>query len=106
MKPNKLLHYSSGQHGKFLTVLGLTFAHNPWGNCFSPAVCLATSLNRKAPAAKAVLTLRTAGCIETTIYWRGGLQFDWNSGHLARRFGTFTDTDFGGITQWRGHIDL
>ena len=111
---NKLFSYSSGNHGKFLEVFGLTLALNPWGNCFSPAVCLAINKNFKpfnyqgkiCYPALLTLTLRSSHSLETTIYWRGGFRFDWNSAHLARRFGQFVDTDFGGYNQWRGHMDM
>ena len=111
---NKLFSYSSGNHGKFLEVFGLTLALNPWGNCFSPAVCLAINKNFKpfnyqgkvCYPALLTLTLRSSHSLETTIYWRGGFRFDWNSAHLARRFGQFVDTDFGGYNQWRGHMDI
>ena len=110
----KLLSYDSGKGGKFLKIFGLTLALNPWGNCFSPAICLATNWNRKlftfegktCHPSRLTLTIRTQHSQETTFYWRGGLRFDWNSGHLARRFGQFVDTDFGGYHQWRGHADL
>jgi len=111
---NKFFSYSSGNHGKFLKVFGLTLALNPWGNCFSPAICLATNLKAKpfnfkgklSHPAKLTLTFRSSISLETTIYWRGGLRFDWNSAHLARRFGTFVVTDFGGYSRWHGHVDL
>lgn len=110
----KNYHYSSGRNGTFLQVCGLWFARNPFGNCFSPAVILdtrcwgakpvATSTGLRRPA-RALFTFRHR-CAETTIYWRGGLRFDWNSGHLARRFGQFVDNDFGGLHHWRGHFHL
>jgi hypothetical protein len=78
-------------------------AINPWGNCFSGLVV--KTAKGKGNVARVSVTLRT-GCVETTAYWRGGFRFDWNSGHLARRFGTEVETDFGGFRQWRGHTDI
>lgn len=78
-------------------------AVNPWGNCFSGLV---VNVRKGAGrVARVAVTLRAGGA-ETSVYWRGGLRFDWNSGHLARRFGKEIDTDFGGFRQWRGHTDL
>lgn len=107
------------RNGTFLTVCGLTLALNPFGNCFSPAICLNAHKGggkrhvyqyKGQPTvgytAKAILTLRSNISLETRVYWRGGLRFDWNSGHLARWFGKFHDTDFGGYCQWRNHMDL
>ena len=86
----------------------------PWGNCFSPAICLDVNKNFKPFNYKGkvrypallTLTLRSSHSLETTIHWRGGFRFNWNSAHLARRFGQFVDTDFGGYNQWRGHMDM
>lgn len=88
---------------------GIWWALNVFGNCFNPAVCVTTSLDARARAARAVLTLRW-NWLETRVYWRGGLRFDWNSEHLAMRFGTFSETDFGGVWTWhflgRQHVAL
>jgi len=84
-------------------LLGVFFAHNVFGNCFSPAVCLKTIPRYKQkslsvePAARFILTFRFNGA-ETRIYFNG-IRFWWNSAHLARRFGNFYDTDFGGYSQ-------
>jgi len=104
---------------KIHKLFGMHFAWNVFGNCFSPALVLDT--NKSQPwtdkdgvtryPAKVTLTLRTRFSLETKFYWRGGLRFDFNSGHLARRFGRFIDTDFGGVYQLESrvlgnHIDL
>jgi hypothetical protein len=113
---NKLFSYQSNNFGKFLKVCGMTFALNPWGNCFSPALCMETPMLKPhmfkgimRHGARVILTLRFKGA-ETKIYWRGALRVDWQSGHIARRFGKFVDTDFGGVFQYKGilgsHIDL
>lgn len=110
----KLFSYDSGKGGKFLKIFGLTLALNPWGNCFSPAICLDNTNFKAKPfnwhgkvchPSRLQLVFRS-NFLDTTIHWRGGLRFDWNSAHLARRFGTFVDSDFGGYFQWRGHMDL
>jgi hypothetical protein len=49
---NKFFSFSSSRNGSFLRVFGAWFALNPWGNCFSPAVCLNTPMRvsrRDAP---------------------------------------------------------
>lgn len=92
---------------------------NPFGNCFAPALCLNVhegggkrhvyqykGKSTTGYTAKAIVTMRSGSMAETRIYWRGGFRFDWNSAHLARWFGTFHDTDFGGYWQWRKHLDL
>jgi hypothetical protein len=94
-------------------LLGLHFALNPWGNCFSPAMVLTTNSRwqkfvhegKTCYPAKVTLTLRWKH-METVIYWRGALRFSWNSAHLARRFGKATEQDFGTVYQWGRHIDL
>jgi len=95
----------------FKKICGVWFAVNVFGNCFSPALCL--TLHKGGGkcwkpgcwSAKGILTLRFKG-LETTIYWRGAHRFDWNSAHLARRFGVREDAPFGDVYRWRGHIDL
>jgi hypothetical protein len=99
---------------KLTKFLGVYWALNVFGNCFSPVVVLDWKGKQKpiqiqgktCYPARAILVLRTHTSLETTIYWRGGLRFDWNSAHLARRFGEFHDTDFGGYHQWGHHMDL
>lgn len=58
-------------------------------------------------AAWATLTLRWKHA-ETRIYWRGWLFFDWNSEHIARRFGVFSDhSEHGGpcmVYTYRGWL--
>ena len=109
--------YRSDRNGTLVRVFGLWFALNTWGNCFSPAVCLNTPMMKSwvdkkgvtHHAARWILTLRWAGA-ETKFYWRGALRFSWDSAHVARRFGKFVDTDFGGAFQYKGwlghHVDL
>jgi hypothetical protein len=98
-------------------VFGIWFALNPWGNCFSPAICLNTPMTKSWKdskgimhhAARWVLTLRWHGA-ETKFYWRGALRFGWDSAHFARRFGKPFEAPFG--TCWRydgffgNHMDL
>jgi hypothetical protein len=114
------VEYTSDKLGTFLRLGQLWLAHNPWGNCFAPAIILDTTGLKTKPwtckkgvkryPAKATLVIRTRGHAETAIYWRGWFRFDWNSAHVARRFGAFIDTDFGGVMQYKGilgsHIDL
>lgn len=38
----------------------------------------------------------------TTIYWRGGLRFDWNSEYIARKFGEEFDAPHGLCYQYQG----
>ena len=98
---NKFFSYESGKFGKFLRIGKFTVAINPWGNCFSPALIVDTRI-----IGVASITLRTKSQLETTVFIRSLLKWDWNSGHLARNFGSFVDTDFGGYYRWNRHIDL
>jgi hypothetical protein len=52
------------------------------------------------------VTVRTKSGRETVIYWRGWFRFDWNSEHLAFRFGRVSEQDFGNVYQWRNHLYL
>lgn len=53
------------------------------------------------------LTYRSPRHRETTIYVGPCWHLFWfNSAHLARWFGKFHDTDFGGYWRWRGHMDM
>tara|TARA_R110000822_G_scaffold110654_6_gene240949 strand:- start:3180 stop:3632 length:453 start_codon:yes stop_codon:yes gene_type:complete len=80
-------------------VFGVWFAAGRWfGNCFCPAVVFVWS-GRKTPferngvncyPAWAMLTFRCKKHRETVIYWRGGFRFDWQSEHVAARFGKVT----------------
>lgn len=108
-------YFSSNRNGTFLRVFGLWFAYNPFGNCFSPAVCINKSKGLpwvgkpwvskidgvKHYPSRMTLTLRWGGA-ETMCYWRGGLRFDWNSEHVARRFGKEIDADHGTRYQYNG----
>lgn len=100
--------FRSDRNGTFVKVLGLWLAYNPFGNCFSPALILSTYTLRGHRAFK--FTLRTRSHMETTVYFSRGSQrgswFWWNSAHLARRFGTASEQDFGTVYFWRGHCDL
>jgi len=115
---------------KIINILGLYLAYVPKGgfigNCFSPALVLerfntrAEETNRRGTyhyserlgrilfyrPARAKLTIRT-GSLETTIYWRGGSVFDWNSDHLAVRFGERHEAPHGDIylleSKWLGN---
>ena len=110
---NKFFSFSSSRNGSFLRVFGAWFALNPWGNCFSPAVCLNTPMlpsrefrGEIRHGARWILTVRTANQTETRIYWRGGLRFDWNSAHIARRFGTSVEAPHGLCWQYRGWLGI
>lgn len=96
-----------------IKLLGLYIAIGRWfGNCFSPALVLEWNGRQKpffmattqtiARPAWAVLTLRTKRFRETKVYWRGWWRFDFNSEHIAERWGKFTDTDFGGVWTYKG----
>jgi len=52
-------------------------------------------------AAWATITLRFKGA-ETRIYWRGWWRLDYNSEHIARRWGTSQDAPHGTIHTYRG----
>lgn len=55
----------------------------------------------------ATMTYRSPSHLETTWHLRWQpLLVDMNSAHLARRFGRFHDTDFGGYYRWGKHMDL
>lgn len=99
----------------FTKVFGVHIAIGRWfGNCFSPALVLEWHGRSKlmsyfhlgkpvkARAAWATLTIRTSFSCETRIYWRGWWRFDCNSQHIARRWGKFRDTDFGGYWTYSG----
>jgi len=75
------------------------------GNCFSPAIVVEHHSNQRGQHAQWTLTLRTSRT-EPIVYWDGRLDFWCNSAHLARWFGEFHDTDFGGYHEWCGHLDL
>ena len=114
---NKFFSYQSGKSGVLVRVFGLWFALNPWGNCFSPAVCLNTPMLKswtcnkgiRRHGARWILTLRWGG-VETLVYWRGALRFDWNSAHLARRFGVAVEAPHGTCWRYSGvfgtHLDV
>jgi len=113
----KLFSFTSSRNGTFVKVFGIHFALNPWGNCFSPAVCLNTPMlasrefrGKMVHGARWILTFRTAASTETRIYWRGGFRFDWNSAHIARRFGKAIEAEHGYCWQYQGwmgaHVDV
>jgi hypothetical protein len=112
----KLFSYQSSRNGTLFRVFGLWFALNPWGNCFSPAVCLNTPMLKSSVwngiwrhGARWILTVRFAGA-ETKFYWRGALRFDWDSAHIARRFGKPIEAPHGTCWQYSGwlgcHMDV
>lgn len=82
-------------------VLGLWFIFGWHGNCIWP--CVHFERNGKWGF---MVTLRTRSQLETRVYASASKGLWWNSGHLARRFGKFIDTDFGGVYQWGNHCDL
>ena len=114
----KLFSFTSSRNGTLVKVFGLYFALNPWGNCFSPAVCFNAPMMKSWTdkkgvvhhAARCILTFRTAHQTETRLYWRGGLRFDWNSSHIARLFGKGFDAPHGYCWQYQGwmgnHVDV
>lgn len=112
---------------KITNILGLTLAYVPKGgfigNCFSPAIVLerfhtrAEETGRRGSfhyserlgcvlfsrPARARLTIRV-GYRETVIYWRGGSVFDWNSEHLATRFGERHEAPHGDVWFFQSRI--
>jgi hypothetical protein len=98
----KNISYSSGKCGTFIRIFGFTLAVNPFGNCFSPAIII----NTRGLVGIASFTLRTRHSLETTVYVRSLFKWDWNSGHLARWFGTYTECPWGDYYNWRGHNDI
>ena len=49
----------------------------------------------------AKFTIRTRSRAETVIYWRGWFRFDWNSEHIAQRFGKCEDhSNYGGPVEF------
>lgn len=112
-----IFKYRSGKFGKLIYIFNFVIAINPWGNCFSPALCFNWYGFRKAyqstvfegqlcyPAALKI-TLRTRCASETSLYWRGWFRFDWNSGHLARWFGKKHEAEWGDYFVWRSHNDM
>ena len=102
---NKLFSYKSSKNlGTLVRVCGVYFGFNVWGNCFSPAFCVTTNFGKsKFKTAKVILTLRWSGA-ETTIYWRGGLLTDWNSAHIARRFGVAVEAPHGTCWRYKGWL--
>lgn len=99
MKARHYLTQIFGLHAAFVPLRGFI------GNCFSPAIVVEHRSNQRGQHAQWTLTLRTSRT-ETTVYWDGRLDFWCNSAHLARWFGKFHDTDFGGYHEWCGHLDL
>jgi hypothetical protein len=102
---NKFFSIKSSKNlGTLVRVCGLYFAFNVWGNCFSPAVCINTRFSKlKSKAAKIILTLRFGG-LETRIYWRGWFCVDWNSAHVARKFGKVIELDHGICWTYKGWL--
>jgi hypothetical protein len=102
---NKLFSCKSSKNlGTLVRVCGLYFGFNVWGNCFSPAICVNTNFRKsKFKTAKVILTLRWSGA-ETIIYWRGGLLTDWNSEHIARKFGKEIDAPHGICFRYHGWL--
>lgn len=93
---------------KLKKVFKLYLGWGDLGNCFSPAIVVNVRPGRWKIQkwARVIVTIRTNSFRETTFYWNGSFRFWWNSDHLARWFGDFVDTDFGGYYVWRGHMDL
>lgn len=88
------------------------------GNCFRGIVLnwfgprksyVSKSNGERCYPAWATLTIRP-DLAETVIYWRGWHRFDWNSAHIARKYGECHDAPFGFYHQYSGwlgrHIDL
>ena len=107
-----MFKFSSKQSGTFLTILGLTLAYKPWGNCFAPAIVvepyrLRIHKDSKETKQACKVIFRSRNHLETTFYWYGGLSFHWNSEHLAkafaRKYGVVVEADFGDVHQWMGH---
>ncbi len=95
---------------KIIHLFGVQFGYSGLGqfiagNRFSPSIIVRHHSNRRGQHANWSLTIGGASK-QTEIYWDGALDFWWNSAHLARWFGKFHDTDFGGYHQWCGHLDL
>src|SRR4051812_9427190 len=110
---NKFFSIST-RYGTLISILGKHLAFNVWGNCLAPALCFKSERMNVRGAANPIncfsLTYRSKNHTETSFYFRTDFNFhwsiNWNSAHLARQFGRFFETDFGGYHQWRGHIDL
>ena len=51
----------------------------------------------------ASLTLRFKGC-STRIYWRGWWRLDWDSEHIARKFGNLHEADHGDCWFYKGWL--
>ena len=99
-----------GRNGNLVRVCGVWFGLNVWGNCFSPAVCLETpmlksheSRGKMRHGARWILILRWDGA-ETKIYWRGALRVDWDSAHIARRFGKAVEAPHGTCWHYEGWL--
>jgi len=112
-----MFNYSNTDCGIFIRLFQFTLAFNPFGNCFSPAICIHWWGFRERYQSRvfeglwcypAVLQIkfRSSSGRETSVYWRGWFRFDWNSGHLARRFGKRIEAEFGDYFQWRSHNDI
>ena len=97
-------------------ICGVWFGCNVFGNCFNPAVVLDFNdspnagkkmigkiSGEKTHIWKASLIIRSSWR-ETKIYWRGGLVFDWNSEHLAVRFGKHYEADHGRVSIFKSRI--
>lgn len=101
-----------------LRFFGLHLAINVFGNCFKPAICFNfhgklqpfTMKGRVCYPSRLTITLRDSRFVETVIHWRGGLRFDWNSAHIARKFGKLQELDFGDAFFYEGilgsHCDV
>lgn len=100
--------FTTGNHGTFFWLGKKTaLAINPWGNCFQGIIF-------KTKGLKGIFSLTYRGPLgrktrygaETTIYVRSIFRWDWNSEHLAEMFGKETETSFGSVFHWRGHVSV
>tara|TARA_R110002167_G_scaffold70080_2_gene197348 strand:- start:291 stop:644 length:354 start_codon:yes stop_codon:yes gene_type:complete len=92
-------------------------AWNVFGNCFS-GICFepsfdAPSWTDKKGVVRHCTRFRIVlrwNQVETDIHWRGWFRFDWNSGHLARKFGVWQEAPHGDVYTWKflgtQHVDL
>lgn len=92
---------------------GLHVAVGRWfGNCFSPAIVFEWHGERKSYEDRHGVTRYPAWMTitlrfrhkETRIYWRGVDRWDWNSEHIARKWGKCSEQDFGDYYCYKGWL--